>query len=63
MTAIPYIAAYFLMGAIIAAILENLFILFEFDTRVSLFRAVFVAVVWPWAIVKIIWTLIMGVKQ
>jgi len=51
MTIIPYLVAYLLIGLVIGACLENLYILFDFTKTVSVLRWVVTALIWPFLVV------------
>jgi len=51
MTIIPYLVAYLLIGLVIGACLENLYILFDFTKTVSVLRLVVTALIWPFFVV------------
>ena len=51
MTIIPYLVAYLLIGLVIGACLENIYILFDFTKTVSVLRWVVTALIWPFLVV------------
>ncbi len=51
MTIIPYLVAYLLIGLVIGACLENLYIIFDFAKNVSLPRWGLTAILWPMFVV------------
>ncbi len=51
MTIIPYLVAYLLIGLVIGACLENLYILFDLTKTVSVLRWVVTALIWPFFVI------------
>lgn len=56
MTIIPYLVAYLLIGLVIGACLENLYIIFDLAKNVSLQRWWLTTILWPMFVVIMAYT-------